>query len=329
MPMNAQSGLQWNTANIATGQQFDAWQTMLQTVYGRWDVMRPVDRGFNAEISYHAMGGFQIVNCICDPCGATRNRRDIRQDDREALTIQLVLSGVESFRIDDQRIILGPGDVLIWNSTRPMGFEVTERLHKISVTMPLARLRSWLPAEWHSITSSLPGASPGAGLLSSVIKSLTPDFLAGRLRNSDALTEAVTGLLINALDIEQGSEPPSLRRGHLIIVKDHILANLADPDLSPAQIAAAKRISVRYLHVLFEDEGTTVQQYIIRQRLIRCKRELDNPKMAHRTITDIAYGWGFKNAAHFSRRFKAEFGLSPSDCRAVLSQGPLGQEMTG
>jgi AraC-like DNA-binding protein len=55
---------------------------------------------------------------------------------------------------------------------------------------------------------------------------------------------------------------------------------------------------------------------IIKQRLLRCRRELENPKMASRTITDIAFSRGSQNSTHFSRRFKAAFGLSPQDFRA-------------
>jgi AraC-like DNA-binding protein len=34
-----------------------------------------------------------------------------------------------------------------------------------------------------------------------------------------------------------------------------------------------------------------------------------------RTITEIALKWGFSDAAHFSRSFKASFGISPNAFR--------------
>ncbi len=309
-------GRRWDTRDIPRAQQFDAWQAMLQSVYGTWDVARPAKPDFDAHIHHHAVGGFQIVDCVCDPCAAKRMGSEIRRDGREALTIQLVLSGFETFAIEDRRISLGAGDVLIWNSIRPMSFEVTERLRKISVTVPLARLRSWLPTRWHSIATNLPQVSPGAGLLSSVIGAVSPHFLAGALRDGEALTESVISLLVNAIGCDRGDDALTRRGAQLLIVKDYIHAHLSDPDLSPSALASANRISLRYLHALFEAEGTTVQQYIIRERVLRCRRELENPKMAGRTITDIAFGWGFQNSTHFGRRFKAEMGISPQDFRA-------------
>ncbi len=296
---------------------------MLEAAYGSWSVDSPQPDickagGFNAQMSRHSIGGFQVVDCVCDPCGATRTRAHISRDSQASMTMQLVLSGSERLTINDRKIVLTTGDLLIWNTITPMRFEVMERLRKMSVTMPLSRLRNWLPESWHSIDSHLPHVSPGAALLSSVIKSMSPAFLSGRLRNSEALTESLMGLLVSALAYDNDAAPATLRETQLTMAKAYIDSHLAEPDLSPAIVANARRISVRYLHALFEAEGLSVQQYIIRERLLRCRRDLQNGSMAQRTITDIAFSWGFQNSTHFSRRFKAEFGLSPQDFRSEL-----------
>lgn len=313
--MGATAARCWQTAAFDECDQYDAWRSMLNRVYGPWEVGSPTRMGFHAQVQHHAVGSFQIVNCVCDPCAAVRRPARFSTETRDALTLQLVLAGREHFTIDDRTNILGPGDILLWNTTRPMHFEVMERLHKVSVTMPLARLRAWLPRAWHSITSRLPGDSNAAGIVSAFVNSVSPEFLSGRLHNSDALTEAILGTLISVLDVPDVSPQGGLREAHWLRVTQYIDANLDDPVLSPTAIAAANRISVRYLHGLFEPEGTTVLQHIIRQRLIRCQRELANPSMARRSITDIAFSWGFHSAAHFSRRFRGEFGMSPREFR--------------
>lgn len=91
--------------------------------------------------------------------------------------------------------------------------------------------------------------------------------------------------------------------------------HLSDPDLDPAQIAAATGISVRYLHRLFEGSGTTVSSYIRSKRMQRIRADLLDPSLRDLTITRIGARWGTPDSAHLSRLFRKEFGCSPSDIR--------------
>jgi AraC-like DNA-binding protein len=62
--------------------------------------------------------------------------------------------------------------------------------------------------------------------------------------------------------------------------------------------------------LLFQGENNTVNRYIWDLRLEKCRADLANPLHRHRTITEIAFAWGFNNSTHFSRIFKERFGLS-------------------
>jgi AraC-like DNA-binding protein len=42
-----------------------------------------------------------------------------------------------------------------------------------------------------------------------------------------------------------------------------------------------------------------------------------DPRQSHRSISDIAQGWGFTDMTHFGRCFKDEYGLSPRDYRKL------------
>jgi AraC-like DNA-binding protein len=98
-------------------------------------------------------------------------------------------------------------------------------------------------------------------------------------------------------------------------IREHIGQHLRDPDLSIDRIAQSLNCSKRHLHNAFSAEDDTLAHYILRRRLQACMRELKNPAQAQRTITDIAFSWGFSNGAHFSRVFREHTGLSPSDFR--------------
>ena len=68
--------------------------------------------------------------------------------------------------------------------------------------------------------------------------------------------------------------------------------------------------SKRYLHMLFSERGTTVSDYIWQARLQNCRQELE--AHAGKTITDVAFSWGFSSSSHFSRVFRKYFGVVPS-----------------
>ncbi|GGB29033.1 AraC family transcriptional regulator [Tistrella bauzanensis] len=306
----------WRSAIHEDKDQQEAWRERLCRVYDAWTLTGPAQAAFDVEILQRSIDSFQVIECRCDPCGGIRKRPGMSHDQPDQMAVQLVLGGREHFTIDGRGMVLGAGDVLIWNTTRPMRFEVVERLHKISVLMPLARLRQWLPGSWHAIDSRMPAGSAAAAVVADFIGMMAPAVLSGRVGRGDALTEAMLGVLVGALDAGHAACPPGgLREAQILRVKAHIERHLDDPALSPARIAAATGMSLRHLHGLFEPEGITLSQYVIAERLRRCRRDLASPVMAQRTITDIAFSWGFQNAAHFSRRFKAAYGTSPSDFR--------------
>ena len=100
--------------------------------------------------------------------------------------------------------------------------------------------------------------------------------------------------------------------GSLRFIEEH----LGEADLAPAQIAAAHHISLRQLHKLFHASGTTVAGWIRQRRLERCGHDLRDPRWSGRPVAAIGARWGYPDPAHFSRLFKAAYGVGPRDYRA-------------
>jgi len=318
--MSLNEAIDWRSNTYNGIEQYDAWCTVLNDRFGCWNPKPKTTDLFCAETRSRLIGKTQFVECICDPCTAVRPYKSGRLLGKETLTFQLVLSGSEQFEIGENRFCLSAGDILIWNDLNPMRFDVTEKLHKMSVTIPLTRLRSWMPRNWHSLPSYFPRGSTVSSMLSSLVFSAMPEAMGDGLRNGDAIADALLGTLVGALGNDEDQPDFCLRTSHLVRAKSYISDNLENMDLSPGDIAAVCGISLRYLHNLFQDEGMSVQQYIMLRRLEKICLDLGNKAMRHRTITDIAFFWGFQSSAHFSRRFKEEFGVSPSEYRRDLLQ---------
>lgn len=105
-------------------------------------------------------------------------------------------------------------------------------------------------------------------------------------------------------------------------ISDFIDRHLCDPELSCMSIAAAHGISERYLRKLFAGGSLSASDLIWSRRLERARRDLIDPLRAHRTVTAIGYDVGFKDAAHFSRAFKARFGITPTEQRRASRVPP-------
>jgi AraC family transcriptional regulator, positive regulator of tynA and feaB len=106
----------------------------------------------------------------------------------------------------------------------------------------------------------------------------------------------------------------------------YVEAHLAEATLGPAEIASAMGISVRHLHRIFSRRGCTVAEWIRNERLRRCHDALCDARLRDKSITDIAFYWGFNDSAHFSHSFKKRFGMCPRAFRADLWTNSLGSQ---
>ncbi|MEY6431779.1 helix-turn-helix domain-containing protein [Thioalkalicoccus limnaeus] len=98
-------------------------------------------------------------------------------------------------------------------------------------------------------------------------------------------------------------------------VKRFARMHLRNPELDVELIANGVNLSSRQIHRLFANEPMSLMRWIWVQRLESCHRELRDAASARRSISEIAYAWGFNNHAHFSRAFRRHFGISPREAR--------------
>jgi AraC-like DNA-binding protein len=98
-------------------------------------------------------------------------------------------------------------------------------------------------------------------------------------------------------------------------VRAAIDARLTDPALDTKTVSAVSGVSVRYANAVLARLDTSVGRLIREKRLDRCRRLLGDPLQEHRTVGEIAYGWGFSDLTSFGRAFKKAYGMLPSDYR--------------
>jgi AraC-like DNA-binding protein len=92
-------------------------------------------------------------------------------------------------------------------------------------------------------------------------------------------------------------------------------ARFAEPALSPAHAARALGMSVRKLHMLFEQTGTSFGEFVLRCRLEEARRLLLSPATRQRSVAEIALAAGFGDLSTFYRAFKAAYDRTPGEVR--------------
>jgi AraC-like DNA-binding protein len=105
------------------------------------------------------------------------------------------------------------------------------------------------------------------------------------------------------------------------MIKADILENLSSPELTETSVALRKRVTPRYIRMLFRAEGTTFSKFVLSQRLMHAHRMLLDPVFAGMNISAIALAVGFNDLSYFDRTFRRQFHASPSELRAIHVRG--------
>jgi AraC-like DNA-binding protein len=100
-------------------------------------------------------------------------------------------------------------------------------------------------------------------------------------------------------------------------ISQAIELQLGDGDLTLHRIAEQQCVSARYIQKLFQQAGISFSHYLRRRRLEHCHSDLGSMAHRHLSISEICFRWGFNDAAHFSRSFGAEYGMTPRAFRQM------------
>ena len=205
------------------------------------------------------------------------------------------------------------GDVILWDGMEPTELDIVDSVYKRVLLMPRERVIAVCPrlaevSPLPSLTDSAP-----ARLLVRYMNALALEL--PRLDASAGAAAANAALELLRATVEP--HLPSSRAAHRAAIRAdiarHVRSHLRDPALGPVSIAHAYMMSVRALHALFEDADASVAGLVRSERLARCREDLQQPNGG--SVADIAFRWGFCDAAHFSRVFKREYGATPSEVR--------------
>ncbi|MGD9659480.1 MAG: helix-turn-helix domain-containing protein [Methylocystis sp.] len=238
-----------------------------------------------------------------------RPKRPSLPDSQDAYLAVVLLSGEYFLEQGERRVSLRPGDMTIYDATRPHKIYCPDAFSKLIVSLPRAAMRMRLPDIDRRLATAIAGARGLGAIAAAHIRCFAAH--AGELTDESfaAATDHCADLIaLSAADPLQYSATARSRDATLRRVKRFLEARLGDPSLDPSMTARALGLSIRYLNALFEAEGMSLMRYVWARRLEHCRADLS--AQTHIPIGDIAFRWGFSDLSHFSRSFRRRFGQS-------------------
>ena len=315
----------WSTEAVAPARAFDAWSEKMSELHLTWALTHPRREPFSALVRYRRLDNLTIADFRGGRFSGERSGGSRPAGGDQLIGILINLSGRLVCRYGGDDVVLGPDDMLVWDSELAIGFEAVEPHRELSLMLPRDQVPQTLSAV-AAQTSLVTSVAPGAGLAAiaaAQLKAITGEIQTIPDAGIAIACQAFFDTLDAALSPVAQWPMSSMHAGLLARIRRYVEDNLDDPGLCASSIAAAHGISVRLLHLIFADTGTTVSRWVRSRRLTACYRDLARARRGMR-VTDVAFRWGFSDAAHFSRLFKQAFGVTPS----VVMGGKAAPDLT-
>jgi AraC family transcriptional activator of tynA and feaB len=228
--------------------------------------------------------------------------------------------GTSIVRQDGREAKAVPGSLFVVDAARP--FEVRASVGSLqTVCIPADVLREAFPGVDGCTAVALPTRN-GAGRIARVVfeELFDPPSEADEEELS-RIASTIPNMLSVAFRPLLKGRLSSRDDQYRERIKEFVRRNLRDPRLNSSFIAKGVGVSLRRLHELFASEPDTLMRWTRAERLKRISAELADPALAERPIANIAYDWGFRQPAHFSRSFRIEYGVSPRIVRDKIRSG--------
>jgi AraC-like DNA-binding protein len=306
----------FSTDLVPVADRQDAWVCNARQICGDCRFEFPKRQAFHGSIQRRTLAESGLTLFSSTPLAFAKfpvveaNARD------RSCIIITQLKGTRRYVQAGSVALLRPGDSTIIDSGRPWSSDCPSPCARLYIRLPRWLMENRLHSKVLPIVPRIAGDYGLGATLFHFATSLYEQAEVLTLQEGMAGLEAYLAILSGCLGhpvLRASKHNPAAEMFGRI---DHFIEiHLADPALEPAQIAAGIGISVRHLHRLLQKQNVTVSALIVQKRLERCRTELADPEFSRRSITEIAYCWGFSDSAHFSHRFKKQFGVSPREFR--------------
>lgn len=308
----------WSTDAIRPTEQFAFWHDAICAAIMNVG-MRGDSRGpFQGTVTTLETNDLRFTTFRSKGHEVLRTSQHVSSKGEAAYLISLQREGVGRVMEGDRTWELAPGEIGVVEAARPFRITFPGDVERTIAVVPSAMVHArapWLRGQpFRKIDRSFPFLDLARGYFDQFIT------LGG-----DAAERAAAPLVENLCNlVALATAPDGDQRARVMaagrrLQTDTLLAylqrHLGDPEMSPRKAAAKLGVSVRTVHERFRELDCSFGDWLLEHRLIACRRMLEDPRAAAMSISAVAYGHGFNDLSHFSRRFKERFAMTPRACR--------------
>lgn len=310
----------YSTDAVIARDRTSFWRDQVWASVGAFDVKAADDR-FLGSAAMRRVGDLTVARVRASPHQLSRSVAQVRGDDRRLFKLVVQHEGTIFLEQRDKRVVLKPGQWMLYDITRPFRFHTTEATSQSAILLRAedARVGDLTPYSLQTYC----GEHGYSNVLRTALTTASSEH--GEDSVDGDIGVMITRLARLAL-LEHANH--EVRRSNQQLMRERVDAyldlHLRRFELSIDSIAHGLNCSKRYLHKIFIDSGCTLSEYILKRRLEACRVDLVNPAMAASSVTDIAYACGFSSLAYFSRVFKQTYGESPSNYRTMFGSSSIG-----
>jgi AraC family transcriptional activator of tynA and feaB len=308
----------FSTETVHPRDRFDYWHDVACRNLLKHDSRPECRLKFQAAIYAGRLADLGLMLFNNSPMGVSRTQHQVARATSDELFVCRQMSGLLALEQNGREIEIEAGDVTLIDPLIPYRGKFSRGSNLLALKVPRRALEARVGGVRDMVLRPIKPSQADGSLLSSFAAMLPPHV--GRMSPvaENLAKEHVLDLLAVSLTTVVGARKPRVSSAHsfaLMNVRAAIEARLTDPMLDASAVAAAAGISVRYANSVLAREDTSIMRLILARRLARCQEALWDPSQAHRSLSEIAYGWGFSDMTHFSRRFRAAYGVLPSEYR--------------
>ena len=251
--------------------------------------------------------------------GAYRVRRQTPLHEgvkKEWLLVAIQRQGGSRLRQLGRDSALAPGDIALYSTAQPYRLEFDGAFRQTVIGFPAAPLRALCPDIDVLVGGAMSGRRPQVALLAAMADChFDTDYGALPHQAGTHAASALSATLAGCAVTQPAGEDATrskLSQYHLERLRRFAMSRLGDSGLSVGDVAAALNISAAHIHRLFSGQQHTFSAWLWHTRLEQCHLALANPAFGGLSISQIAFKYGFAHASHFSRAYRAQFGITPS-----------------